>query len=138
MIATFPTGIISKNSSGDTCKLSIYLPLRILTAFSAAVGIFFELIFCLWINHLDFSVSHIYNTKKERRLAMKKDHAVFIHSSLGEAKDFAKAVRRYLYEVEKKRALTEEETELWNKTHDVHVHTDDARLMIQEKYKDIY
>lgn len=69
---------------------------------------------------------------------MKKDHAVFIHSSLGEAKDFAKAVRRYLYEVEKKRALTEEETELWNKTHDVHVHTDDTRLMIQEKYKDIY
>ena len=33
---------------------------------------------------------------------MKKDHAVFIHSSLVEAKDYAKAVLRYLYEVEKK------------------------------------
>ena len=37
-----------------------------------------------------------------------------------------------MYEVEQKRPLTDKERELWDQTHYVHVHTEDAALIIQE------
>lgn len=69
---------------------------------------------------------------------MKYDKLKFIHDTLGEAKDFSKEVRAYLYEIEKKRPLTDTEKTLWDKTHNVHVHTDDARLLIQENNPTIF
>lgn len=68
---------------------------------------------------------------------MEKEKIKFIHNSLGEAKDFSKEVRLYLYEIEKQRSLTDTEKELWEKAHKVHVRTDDSRMLIQEQY-DVY
>ena len=69
---------------------------------------------------------------------MEKEKIKFIHDSLGEAKDFSKQIREYLYEIEKHRPLTDIEKDLWNKTHRIHVKTEDSRMMIQEKYNDIF
>lgn len=68
---------------------------------------------------------------------MDKEKIKFIHDSLGEAKDFSKEVRVYLYEIEKQRSLTDKEKELWEKTHRIHVKTEDSRMMIQEEYNNI-
>lgn len=40
---------------------------------------------------------------------MEKEKIKFIHDSLGEAKEFSKKVRQYLYEIEKKRPFTNTE-----------------------------
>lgn len=69
---------------------------------------------------------------------MDKEKIKFIHDSLGEAKDFSKEVRAYLYEIEKQRSLTDEEKKLLDETHKIHVKTEDSRMMIQEEYNDIY
>lgn len=69
---------------------------------------------------------------------MEKEKIKFIYNSLGEAKEFSKEVRQYLYEIEKKRPLTDIEKELWEKTHRIHVRTGDSRMFIQEQYDDIY
>lgn len=69
---------------------------------------------------------------------MEKEKIKFIHDSLGEAKEFSKEIRQYLYEIEKKRPLTDTEKELWEKTHRIHVLTEDSRMFIQEQYDDIY
>ena len=69
---------------------------------------------------------------------MKKDKVKFIHNSLREARTFSKEVRQYLYEIEKERPLTEPEKKLWDKTHDIHVHTNDSGMLIQEEYDDIF
>ncbi len=69
---------------------------------------------------------------------MDKEKIKFIHNSLGEAKEFSKEVRQYLYEIEKKRPLTDIEKELWKKTHRIHVRTENSRMFIQEQYDDIY
>lgn len=69
---------------------------------------------------------------------MEKEKIKFIHDSLGEAKEFSKEVRRYLYKIEKQRPLTDVEKELWEKTHRIHVRTEDSRMFIQEQYDDIY
>ena len=66
---------------------------------------------------------------------MKKEEVKIIFNALGEAEEFAKEVRHYLYEVEKIRPLTEVEIKLLDSTHNVHVHTEDARLLIQEQEK---
>ena len=65
---------------------------------------------------------------------MDKEKIKFIHDSLGEAKDFSKEVREYLYKIEKQRSLTDTEKELWDKTHIIHVKTEDSRMMIQQEY----
>ena len=57
----------------------------------------------------------------------------YVNKALSEAKEFAKAIRQYLYEVEQSRPLTDIEKALWSKTHDVHVHTVDSSLLIQEE-----
>lgn len=69
---------------------------------------------------------------------MEKDKIRFIHDSLGEAKEFSKEVRQYLYEIEKQRPLTDMEKALWDKTHRIHVRTEDSRMMIQEQYEEVY
>lgn len=69
---------------------------------------------------------------------MEKEKIKFIHDSLGEAEEFSKEVRKYLYEIEKKRPLIDTEKELWKKTHRIHVLTEDSRMFIQEQYDDIY
>lgn len=68
---------------------------------------------------------------------MDKEKIKFIHDSLGEAKDFSKEVREYLYKIKKQRSLTDTEKELLDKTHRIHVKTEDSRMMIQEEYNDI-
>lgn len=68
---------------------------------------------------------------------MEKEKIKFINDSLGEAKKFSKEVRKYLYEIEKKRPLTDTEKELWEKTHKIHIRTEDSRIFIQEQYDDI-
>lgn len=65
---------------------------------------------------------------------MDKEKIKFIHDSLGEAKDFSKEVRAYLYEIEKQRSLTDAEKKLWDETHRIHIKTEDSRMMIQEEY----
>ena len=91
---------------------------------------------------INLAMKHLINkeTKHEPSIKqpMEKDKIKFIHKSLGESKDFVKEVRQYLYEIEKQRPLTEIEQKLWNKTHDIHVHTEDSRMFIQEEYDDIY
>lgn len=74
----------------------------------------------------------------ERNNYMDKEKIKFIHDSLGEAKEFSKEIRKYLYEIEKQRPLTDAEKELWNKTHRIYVRTEDSRMFIQEQYNDIY
>lgn len=69
---------------------------------------------------------------------MEKEKIKFIHDSLGEAKEFSKKVRQYLYEIKKKRPFTNTEKELWEETHRIHVRTEDSRMLIQEQYDDIY
>ena len=69
---------------------------------------------------------------------MEKEKIKFIHDTLGVAKEFSKEVRRYLYKIEKQRPLTDVEKELWEKTHRIHVRTEDSRMFIQEQYDDIY
>lgn len=66
------------------------------------------------------------------------DQVRIIHDCLGEAKDFAKEVRGYLYELEKQRPLTKKEEALGRKTHNVHIHANDSRILIQEQYPDIH
>ena len=68
---------------------------------------------------------------------MDKEKIKFIYDSLGEAKDFSKEVRAYLYEIEKQRPLTDEEKKLLDETHRIHIKTEDSRMMIQEEYNDI-
>ena len=52
-----------------------------------------------------------------------------IEQALIESKDFSKEIRQYLYDQSQKRELTEEEKKLFDKTHDIHIDTNDA-LMI--------
>ena len=61
-----------------------------------------------------------------------------IHDSLGEAKNFSKEVRKYFHELSKQRTLTEKEKEIGNEAHNVHVHTDYSRILIQQSNKEIY
>lgn len=68
---------------------------------------------------------------------MDKEKIKFIYNSLGEAKDFSKEVRAYLCKIEKQRSLTDIEKELYDKTHRIHVKTEDSRMMIHEEYNDI-
>lgn len=58
-----------------------------------------------------------------------------IINALREAKDFAKDMRKYLYEQEQSRPLTEQEKIFFDKTHDIHIHTNDA-LMFFDKPKE--
>ena len=69
---------------------------------------------------------------KEEQGTVKESNKDILTNALSEAKQFAKDVRYYLYEVEQKRPLTDKERELWDQTHYVHVHTEDAALIIQE------
>lgn len=77
-------------------------------------------------------------TDRWAKHTMDKDKVKFIHNSLREARTFSKEVRQYLYEIEKERPLTETEKKLWDKTHDIHVHTNDSGMLIQEEYDDIF
>ena len=56
----------------------------------------------------------------------------YIEGALNEARYFVKDIRNYLCEIEKQRPLTKTEKELWDKTHDIHIHTNDAGMMLQE------
>lgn len=55
-----------------------------------------------------------------------------IDNALREAKDFSKMIRQYLYDISQERPLTEREQEFFDMTHDVHVHTHDAILLLQK------
>lgn len=54
-----------------------------------------------------------------------------IEKALRESKDFSKEIRRYLHEVREQRPLTEEEQRLYEMTHKIHVHTNDAILLLR-------
>ena len=64
---------------------------------------------------------------------METNELEYVNNALSEAKEFAKAIRQYLYEIEQSRPLTDIEKAFWSKTHDVHVHTNDSILLIQEE-----
>ena len=53
-----------------------------------------------------------------------------IEQSLYESKDFVKEIRQYLYDVSKERPLTEREQKFWDDTHNIHIHTNDAILLM--------
>lgn len=55
-----------------------------------------------------------------------------IEQALRESKDFAKQIRKYLYEQSQTRELSDEELELFNATHDVHIHTNDSIMLLAE------
>ena len=55
-----------------------------------------------------------------------------IEQALRESKDFAKEMRVYLYDISKERTLTEQEQRLYGLTHDIHVHTNDALLVLND------
>lgn len=58
------------------------------------------------------------------------DKDKLIEEALREAKDFSKAIRQYLYDLSKERSLTCQEKEFYELTHAVHVHTNDAILLL--------
>lgn len=55
-----------------------------------------------------------------------------IEKALRESKDFSKVIRQYLYDISKERPLTEQEEKLFKLTHDIHVHTNDALLLLDK------
>ena len=65
-------------------------------------------------------------------MSMNKEEFDIVLNHMCEANQFAKDVRAYLYETEKQRPLTKEEKALWDKTHYIHQHMNDALLMLQE------
>lgn len=65
-------------------------------------------------------------------MSMNKEEFDIVLNHMREANQFAKDVRTYLYEIEKQRPLTKEEKALWDKTHYIHQHMNDAFLMLQK------
>ena len=55
-----------------------------------------------------------------------------IEKALRESKDFSKEIRQYLYDISKERQLTEQEQKFWELTHDIHIHTNDAILILNK------
>ena len=53
--------------------------------------------------------------------------------ALQESKDFSKSIRQYLYNMSKERQLTDTEKELYELTHEIHVRTNDALLILNEQ-----
>lgn len=58
-----------------------------------------------------------------------------IENALRESKDFAKAIRYYLYGISKERPLTTEEQKFFELTCEIHVRTNDAILLLDEQEK---
>lgn len=56
-----------------------------------------------------------------------------IEEALRESKDFSKSIRQYLYDISQERTLTEQEQKFFALTHDIHVHTNDAILLLLNK-----
>lgn len=63
---------------------------------------------------------------------MKKFEEKIIEEALRESKDFSKEIRQYIYDISKERALTQQEQKIFKLTHDVHVHTNDAILLLRK------
>lgn len=55
-----------------------------------------------------------------------------IEQALRESKDFSKAIRQYLYDISQERPLTEQEQKFYELTHNIHVHTDYAILLLDK------
>ena len=55
-----------------------------------------------------------------------------IELALRESKDFSKAIRQYLYDRSKERPLTDEEKEFYELTHEIHIRTIDALLILNK------
>jgi hypothetical protein len=55
-----------------------------------------------------------------------------IETALRESKDFAKEIRYYLYDISKERPLTKQEQALFESTHEIHVRTNDAILLLDK------
>lgn len=66
---------------------------------------------------------------------MNKEELDIIQVYMGEAGQFVKDVRAYLYEIEKQRPLTQTEQDLWGRTHNVHQHVNDTYLMVEAEEK---
>lgn len=56
-----------------------------------------------------------------------------VKMTLQESKDFSKSIRQYLYNMSKERQLTDTEKELYESTHEIHVRTNDALLILNEQ-----
>lgn len=55
-----------------------------------------------------------------------------VELALRESKDFSKEIRQYLYEISKERPLTEKEKEFYELTHEIHIRTNDAIMILNE------
>lgn len=60
-----------------------------------------------------------------------KELLPFVEEQLRVSKDFAKEIRRYLFEIEKTRPLTDEEKAFYEQTIEIHHKGVDAGLMVQ-------
>ena len=58
-----------------------------------------------------------------------------IELALRESKDFSKEMRKYLYEISTKRQLTVQEKNLYEITHQIHIRTNDALLILSDNNK---
>ena len=76
---------------------------------------------------LDVSAQN--NKEVENKSLTKKQ---VVEQALFEAKEFSKDIRRYLFDVSQERLLTEREQKLYDTTHYIHVHTNDALLLLDE------
>lgn len=55
-----------------------------------------------------------------------------IEEALRESKDFSKEIRQYFYDISRERPLTKQEQNFFKLTHDIHIHTNDAILLLDE------
>lgn len=53
-----------------------------------------------------------------------------VEIALRKSKDFSKEIRQYLYEISKERSLTDKEKEFYELTHEIHIKTNDAILIL--------
>ena len=56
-----------------------------------------------------------------------------IEQSLHKSKDFVKDIRKYLYEISQQRELSEQEKEFYELTHEIHIKTNDALLLLDSE-----
>lgn len=56
-----------------------------------------------------------------------------VEVALRESKDFAKAIRQYLFDMGQQRPLTKQEQRFYDLTHEIHVKTNDALLILNEQ-----
>lgn len=55
-----------------------------------------------------------------------------VELALRESKDFSKEIKKYLYEISKERELTKQEKDFYELTHEIHIRTNDALIILNK------